>query len=124
MLISFSITDGLQGDALQDKMQLIGAYLHAFGIQVKGWYFEGPFLQATVKDGKAALLIDQQFQVRAGLVDKDKGVTLRYLAAQLIEDDAAEQVESFAHIGLFAVKMIQPVITKCDQTTHDRSSLR
>jgi hypothetical protein len=124
MLISFTILNGLQGDTLQNKMQLINAKLHAFGIQVKSRYFKGAFLQAPVEDGKAALFINQHFQVGAGLVDEDEGIALCDLAAQLIEDDTTQQVKAFAHIGLFAVKVIGPVIAQHDQAAHDSSSLR
>ena len=70
-------------------MKLIGVDLHAFGIQIKSGYFESAFLQSTIEDGKASLFIDQHFQVRAGLVDEDKGIALSHLATQLIKDDTA-----------------------------------
>jgi hypothetical protein len=119
MLISPAIFDRLQRDTLQDKMQLINAYLHASGIQVKSWDFKSAFLQPPVKNGKPALLVDQHLQVRTGLVDEDEGVPLRHLPPQFTRDDAAKLVKPFAHIGLFAVKVIGPVIAQQDQAAHD-----
>lgn len=119
MLISFTIFDRVQRDALQDKMQLINAYLHASGIQVKSRYFKGSFFQPPVEDRKAALLIDQHFQVRPGLIDEDEGIPLRHLPPQLTRDDAAKLVKPFAHISLLPVKVIGPVIAQQDQAAHD-----
>lgn len=90
MLISFAVSDRLKGDALQDKMKLIGGKLHTISIQVKSRYLKSAFLQAPVEDGEAALLVNEHFQVGTRLVDEDKGIALRYLSPQFIEDDAAE----------------------------------
>lgn len=124
MLISPAIFNCSERDALKDKMKLVDAELHAPRIQVKGRHFEGAFFQPPVEDREAALLIDQHFQVRAGLVDEDKSVSLGDLSPQLIGDNTTEKVEPFAHIGLLPVKMIGPVIAQRDQATHDISSLR
>lgn len=84
-------------------MQLVGGKLHAFSVEVEGGHLEGSFFQPTVEYGKAALLIDQHLQVGPGLVDEDKGVALRYLPSQLIEDNATQQVKALAHVRLLAV---------------------
>src|SRR6267142_1916715 len=76
VLISFAVFDRLQRDPLQDKMKLIGIDLHAFRIQIKDGYLKSTFFQSPVEDGKATLLIDQYFQVRARLIDEDKSITL------------------------------------------------
>lgn len=105
-------------------MQLICVQLHAPGVQVKGRHFKSPFLQPSVENGKAALLINQHFQMGPGLIDEDKRIALGNLSPQLIKDDAAKQIEPFAHIRLFAVKMIRAVIAQHDQAAHASSSLR
>jgi len=124
MLISFAVPDGLQGDTLQNKMQLIGTDLHAFGIQVKRRYFKGSLFETPIEDGKAALFIDQHLQVGTGLVDENKSIALRNLPAQLIEDDAAQQVEAFTHIGFFSIEVISSVVTQRNKAAHDNSSFR
>lgn len=112
LLISFTVTDRLQRDALQNKMQLIGSKLKALRIQVKGRHFKGALLQSAVKDRKPALLIHQQLQVRTWTVDEDERIALRNLPAQFIGNNAAKLVKAFAHVRLFAVKMIRTVSTQ------------
>lgn len=124
LTISLAIFDCLQRDALKDKMQLIGVELHAPGVQLKCRHFKSTFLQPPVEDSKTALLIDQHFQMRAGLIDENKGIALGNLSPQFIKDDAAQQVKPFTHIGLFAVQMVSPMIAQHDQATHASSSLR
>lgn len=124
MLISFSIFQLLQRDAFEDKLQLVAGDLHTGRVKVKSRYFEGAFFQAAVKDCKAALLIDQQLEVSARLIDKNKGIAISDPATKLIKHDAAKQIKAFAHISLFAVQMIAAVISQCDQAAHDTNSLR
>ena len=77
-------------------------------------HFKSAFLQPPVEDRKTALLINQHFQVRARLINEDKRIALGNLSPQLVKDDAAEQIEPFAHIRLFAVQMIRAVIAQHD----------
>ena len=74
-------------------MQLVSVQLHAPGVQVKGRHFKSPFLQPSVENGKAALLINQHFQMGPGLINEDKRISLRNLSPQFIKDDAAKQIE-------------------------------
>lgn len=112
LLISFAVTDRLQQDTLQNKMQLICSELHALCIQVERRHFKSAFLQSAIKDRKAYLLIDQQLEMRTLPVDEDERITLCDLSAQLIGHNTAEMVKAFAHVGLFAVEMIRPAIAE------------
>lgn len=93
-------------------MQLIGGELQALCIQVKGRHLKSPFFQSAVKDRKASLFVHQQLQVGSRPVDEDERIALGDLPAQLIGHNASKLVKPFAHVGLFAVKMIRTAIAE------------
>jgi hypothetical protein len=106
MLIYFAVLYRLQRDALKDKMQLIGTYLHTLGIQIECRYFKCPLFKPTIKNRKNSMFVNQEFQVCSGLFNEYKSVSLRDQPPKLISDNATKLVETLANIGLFAIKVI------------------
>ncbi len=58
----------------------------------------------------------------AGLIDKDKNITIQHRSAQLITDNTAQAVKAFAHIFFFTVQVVPPGIAKRYNAAHCNSS--
>lgn len=109
--IAFSIPDFFKGNALQNKLQLLGTHSNRRRGTTEG-KFKGSFLKSFVIDRKAIALPQQQLEFIALSVDENENSTVQHIHLQMRSNQATQAVKAFTHVGGAAIQIVLAQVGK------------